>query len=72
MTVWLSALLPYLIERSDSCMKQLGTSRVTSRCQVTVPRSVRQLMKLNRGDLLVFVARRKEVVLKKGQVKITD
>jgi bifunctional DNA-binding transcriptional regulator/antitoxin component of YhaV-PrlF toxin-antitoxin module len=53
-------------------MKQLGTSKLTSRCQVTVPRSVRRLMKLNTGDLLVFVAHRKEIVLKKGQVKITD
>ena len=53
-------------------MKQLGNSRLTSRCQVTVPRSVRRLMKLNTGDLLVFVASRKEIVLKKGQVKIAD
>ena len=53
-------------------MKQLGNSRLTSRCQVTVPRSVRRLMKLNTGDLLVFVASRNEIVLKKGQVKIND
>jgi bifunctional DNA-binding transcriptional regulator/antitoxin component of YhaV-PrlF toxin-antitoxin module len=53
-------------------MKQLGNSRLTSRCQVTVPRSVRRLMKLTTGDLLVFVASRKEVVLKKGEVRIND
>jgi bifunctional DNA-binding transcriptional regulator/antitoxin component of YhaV-PrlF toxin-antitoxin module len=53
-------------------MKQLGNSRLTSRCQVTVPRIVRRLMKLNKGDLLVFVASRNEIVLKKGEVKIND
>lgn len=63
-------LLSYLIERSDSCMKQLGNSRLTSRCQVTVPRSVRRVMKLKTGDLLVFVMRRNEILVKRGEIKI--
>jgi len=53
-------------------MKQLGDSRLTSRCQVTIPHSVRRQMKLSTGDLVVFVTRRKEILLKKGELKLKD
>ena len=55
-------LLSYKIDRSGSWMKQLGDSRLTSRCQVTIPRSVRRQMKLTTGDLVVFVTRRNEIL----------
>ena len=65
-------LLSYKIDRSGSWMKQLGNSRLTIRCQVTIPRSVRRQMKLTTGDLVVFVTRRNEILLKRGEVKIKD
>lgn len=51
-------------------MKQVGNSKLTSKSQVTVPKTVRRLMKLKTGDLLVFITRRNEILLKKGEVRI--
>jgi AbrB family looped-hinge helix DNA binding protein len=52
-------------------MDPLGTSKVTRKFQATVPKSVREHLGLDNGDLLVFVKRRQEIVLKKGKVSIT-
>ena len=50
-------------------MNALGTSRVTRKFQATVPKPVREHLGLDNGDLLVFVKRDNEIVLKKGRVK---
>ena len=53
-------------------MEILGDSTVTGKYQVTVPKSVRERLKLDNGDLLVFVRDHDNVVVKKGTVKIAE
>jgi len=53
-------------------MTQLVDSRLTTKFQVTIPKTVRQLLRLDEGDLLVFVIREDEILLKKGVVKVED
>jgi AbrB family looped-hinge helix DNA binding protein len=53
-------------------MKALGDSRLSSKFQVTVPRDIRSLLGLKAGDLLVFVVKGDEVLLKRGEVQIQD
>jgi AbrB family looped-hinge helix DNA binding protein len=53
-------------------MRNVGDSRLTSKFQVTVPKNVRKLLHLGPGDLLVFVHRRGEVVLKRGEIRIAS
>ena len=51
-------------------MESVGTSKVTRKFQATVPKAVRKHLRLNYGDLLVFLKENNEIVLKKGTVKI--
>jgi len=51
-------------------MKDVSHSRLTSKFQATIPKAVRDFMRLDKGDLLVFVINKNEVVLKKGEIKI--
>jgi AbrB family looped-hinge helix DNA binding protein len=48
----------------------VGTSKVTRKFQATVPKAVREHLNLDYGDLLVFLKEDKEIVVKKGRVKI--
>jgi AbrB family looped-hinge helix DNA binding protein len=50
-------------------MKNVGDSRLTSKFQVTIPKAVRGFMGLDKGDLLVFVINKSEIVLKKGEIR---
>jgi AbrB family looped-hinge helix DNA binding protein len=51
-------------------MKALGKSKLSRKYQVTVPKNVRDLLKLNMGDLLVFVENQRHVLLKRGIISI--
>jgi AbrB family looped-hinge helix DNA binding protein len=51
-------------------MEPLGTSKVTRKFQATVPKTVRTLLGLDDGDLLVFLRNNDGVILKKGTVTI--
>lgn len=51
-------------------MKNVGHSSLTAKFQATIPKAVRGFMRLDKGDLLVFVIRKNEVLLKKGEIKI--
>jgi len=53
-------------------MNQLGSSKVTGKSTITVPKAVRELLKLNNGDLVVFVMSNGEIVVKRGKVKIEN
>jgi AbrB family looped-hinge helix DNA binding protein len=53
-------------------MKQLGSSKVTGKSQITVPKLVREMLKLGNGDLVVFLRANEEVVVKRGKVEIED
>jgi len=51
-------------------MKLLGDSKLTSKFQVTVPKSVREILRLDAGDRLVFIKNHEQILVKKGRVKI--
>jgi AbrB family looped-hinge helix DNA binding protein len=51
-------------------MKLLGDSKLSSKFQVTVPKSVRKFLGLDAGDLIVFVRNHDAIVVKKGEVKV--
>ena len=51
-------------------MKTLGDSKVTGKFQATIPRPVRELLRLTSGDRLVFLTERGNVLVKKGKVEI--
>ena len=53
-------------------MNQLGCSKVTGRSIITVPKAVRELLKLSNGDLVVFVLSHGDIVVKRGKVKIEN
>lgn len=48
----------------------VGMSVVTRRFQVTIPKEVRELLSLKVGDMIVFVKRGEDIVLKKGKVVV--
>jgi AbrB family looped-hinge helix DNA binding protein len=51
-------------------MRSLGASKVTRKFQATVPKDVRNHLKLKRGDLLVFLKEEDAILLKKGRVEV--
>jgi len=51
-------------------MKILGDSKVTEKFQATIPRVVRELLNLDAGDRVVFVAEKDTVVVKKGRLDL--
>jgi AbrB family looped-hinge helix DNA binding protein len=51
-------------------MKILGDSKVTGKFQATIPRAVRELLKLDSGDRIVFLSGSHQVVLKKGKLEV--
>jgi len=53
-------------------MRNLVDSKLTSKFQATIPKRVRQFLRLDEGDLLVFVIGKNDVLLKKGVVKVED
>jgi AbrB family looped-hinge helix DNA binding protein len=63
--------LPWKENRVETpLMKALGKSKLSRKYQVTVPKNVRDLLKLNMGDLLVFVENQRHVLLKRGIISI--
>lgn len=53
-------------------MKQLGSSKVTGKSSITVPKLVREILNISNGDLVVFVMSNDQIVVKRGKVKIED
>ena len=51
-------------------MRILGSSRITGKSQVTIHKAVREVVRLEKGDLVVFVDEKDQVVIKKGRVKV--
>jgi antitoxin PrlF len=51
-------------------MKILGDSKVTEKFQATIPRVVRELLNLESGDRVVFVADQDHVLVKKGRLDV--
>jgi AbrB family looped-hinge helix DNA binding protein len=51
-------------------MKVIGDSKVTGKFQATIPRSVRELLRLDSGDRIVFLTQRDHVLIKKGKLEV--
>jgi AbrB family looped-hinge helix DNA binding protein len=51
-------------------LKLLGDSKLSKKFQVTVPRNVRDFLRLDSGDLLVFLASKNAIVVKRGELRI--
>jgi len=51
-------------------MKIIGDSKVTGKFQATIPRPVRELLGLDSGDRIVFLAEGIEVLVKKGKLEV--
>jgi AbrB family looped-hinge helix DNA binding protein len=47
-------------------MKTLGATKLSTKGQVTVPADARRIFNLNVGDLLLFIEKEGELVIKKG------
>jgi len=44
----------------------LGTSKLSSKFQVTIPKDARDMFKLEHGDRVVFIMENDKLILKKG------
>jgi AbrB family looped-hinge helix DNA binding protein len=53
-----------------TCMRILGDSRVTGKFQTTIPKAVRDLLDINSGDRIVFIAKQGNVFVKKGKLEV--
>jgi len=50
----------------DDTTPKSQTSRLTEKYQATIPASVRRVLKLNKGDRIVFTIRGKDVLLQRA------
>jgi len=50
----------------DDTIRKKETSRLTAKYQATIPASVRQALKLGKGDRIVFTIRGDDVVLQRA------
>jgi len=53
-------------------MEVVGKSTVTGRYQLTLPKHVREFLKAENGDLIVFVKDHDKIVVKRGTVQIEE
>ena len=51
-------------------MKVIGDSKVTRKFQATIPRPVRELLRLDSGDRIVFLTEGNYVLLKRGKLEV--
>jgi AbrB family looped-hinge helix DNA binding protein len=67
----LSRGMPLFPWRRDP-MEVVGKTTITGKYQVTLPKSVREFLKADNGDFLVFFKDHDKIVVKRGTVKIED
>ena len=48
--------------------KILGTAKVTSKGQVTIPKDVRDILNLKAGDLVVFIKKNDEIIIRRAEI----
>jgi len=53
-------------------LEVVGKSTVTGRFQLTLPKHVREFLKANNGDLIVFIKDQDQILIKRGTVKIEE
>ncbi len=53
-------------------MQVVGKSTITGKHQLTLPKSVREFLRAENGDLIVFIKDHGRIVVKRGRVKVED
>jgi AbrB family looped-hinge helix DNA binding protein len=53
-------------------LEVVGKSTITGRYQLTLPKRVREFLKAENGDLVVFLKDHDKILVKRGTVKIED
>jgi AbrB family looped-hinge helix DNA binding protein len=53
-------------------MEIVGKSTVTGKHQLTLPKSVREFLRADNGDLIVFIKEHDKILVKRGTVKIEE
>ena len=51
-------------------MEVVGKSTVTGKYQLTLPKCVREFLRADNGDLIVFIKDHDKILVKRGTVKI--
>jgi len=69
-------MMPKILESMLPCgrdsLEVVGKSTITGKYQLTLPKTVRELLKVDNGDLLVFIKDHDKIVVKRGTVKIEE
>ena len=72
MSYGLSFIMYSLFPCRRDFLEVVGKSTVTGRYQLTLPKRVREFLRAESGDLIVFVKEHDEIVVKRGRVQIED
>lgn len=49
--------------------KILGISKLTTKGQITIPKVVREKINLKTGDIVVFIERNGEIIIRRSELK---
>jgi len=49
--------------------KILGISKLTTKGQITIPKVVREKLNLKTGDIVVFIERNGEIIIRRSELK---
>jgi len=64
----LKSILPW----GRDSLEVVGKSTITGKYQLTLPKPVRELLKADNGDLIVFIKDHDKILVKRGTVKIEE
>ena len=53
-------------------LEVVGKSTLTGRYQLTLPKFVREFLRADNGDLIVFIREHDKILVKRGTVKIEE
>jgi len=53
-------------------MEVVGKSTITGKYQLTLPKFVREFLRADNGDLIVFIKDHDKILVKRGTVKIEE
>jgi len=53
-------------------MEVVGKSTITGKYQLTLPKFVREFLRADNGDLIVFIKDRDKILVKRGSVKVDE
>jgi len=48
----------------------VGSSKVTSRGQITIPQELREKYKIDQGDMIYFIENEGMLIIQKGPIKL--